>query len=72
VAAQGEDVWAVRLWGASDSLRERCGVSLFPVEWTEYEPVVTAARTHLSEQTFAAAWAEGRSMTLEQVLSGPG
>jgi DNA-binding NarL/FixJ family response regulator len=33
---------------------------------------MTSARTGLSEQTFAAAWAEGRSMTFEQVLAAPG
>ena len=72
VAAQGERTWAARLWGVAASLRERCGIPLTPVERADNEPAVAAARTHLGEQTFAAAWAEGRSMTLEQVLAAPG
>ena len=39
--------------------------------WNEldYELAVAAARPHLSEQrSYAAAWVEGRSMTIEQVL----
>ena len=72
VAAQGEDAWAVRLWGAAEFLRESCGIPLMPVERADYEPAVAAVRTHLGTKAFAAAWAEGRSMTLEQVLGAPG
>ena len=68
VAAQGEHAWAAHLWGVAESLRERCGVPLSPFERVDYEPAVASARTHLGEQAFATAWAEGRTMTLEQVL----
>ncbi len=44
-------------------------VSIPAVEPAEYERAVAAARTHLGEQAFATAWAEGRTMTLEQVLA---
>jgi tetratricopeptide (TPR) repeat protein len=71
VAAQGETILAASLWGAAESLRERCGVPLTPIERVDYEPAVAAARTHLGEQAFASAWAEGRTMTLEQVLAAP-
>jgi DNA-binding NarL/FixJ family response regulator len=33
---------------------------------------VAAARTQLGEQSFAAAWAEGRTMTPEQALAAQG
>jgi predicted ATPase/class 3 adenylate cyclase len=69
VARQEKCAWAARLWGAAESLRERCGIPLPPDEREYYEPAVAAARTHLGEQAFAAAWAEGRAMTLEQVLA---
>jgi predicted ATPase len=69
VATQGKCVWAARLWGTAESLRERCGIPLYPLYRVDYESVVDAARTHLGEQAFAAAWAEGRSMTLEQVFN---
>jgi len=71
VAAQGEHAWAAHLWGAAESLRERCGIPLNPAERVDYEPAVASARVHLGEQAFAAAWAEGRTMTLEQVLAAP-
>ena len=72
VSAQGEEAEAARLWGVAETLRESCGIPLTPVERADYEPAVAAARTHLGEQAFAAAWAEGRSMTLDQVLASPG
>ena len=71
VATQGKCTWAARLWGAAESLRERYGIPLPPDERVYYEPAVAAARTHLGEHAFAAAWAEGRTMTLEQVLAAP-
>jgi predicted ATPase/class 3 adenylate cyclase/DNA-binding CsgD family transcriptional regulator len=72
VAAQGEHAWAAHLWGAAESLRERCGVPLSPLERADYEPAVAAARTQLGAKAFDAAWTEGRSMTLDQVLGTPG
>lgn len=69
VTAQGEVVWAARLWGAAEALRDTTGSPLPPVFRADYERSVAAARTQLGEKTFAAAWAEGRSMTPEQVLA---
>jgi tetratricopeptide (TPR) repeat protein len=68
--AQGEPVRAVRLWGAADALREAMGTPIPHVYRADYEHSVAAARAQLGEKAFAAAWAEGRMMTLEQVLSG--
>jgi predicted ATPase/serine/threonine protein kinase/DNA-binding CsgD family transcriptional regulator len=72
VAAQGQSAWAARLWGAAESLREIMGVPLPPVDRPAYEGFVTAARSHLGEKSFAAAWAEGRTMTPEQALTAKG
>ena len=69
VAKQGKCAWAARLWGAAESLRERCGIPLYPLDRMDYEPAVVAARTMLGEQAFTTAWAEGRTMTFEQALS---
>jgi DNA-binding NarL/FixJ family response regulator len=38
---------------------------------TDYEPTISAARTSLGEKEFASAWAQGRSMTFDQVLTMP-
>ena len=34
----------------------------------QYDEDVAAARQALSEDAFAAAWAEGRAMTMEQAI----
>jgi DNA-binding NarL/FixJ family response regulator len=40
-----------------------------PIDRPGYEQAVATARTQLGEQAFAAAWQEGRTMTLEQALA---
>ncbi len=69
VATQGDVAWAAHLWGMADSLRERCGIPQTPVERADYEPAVAGARIQLGELAFAIAWAEGRTMSIEQVLA---
>src|SRR5712692_8376114 len=69
VAVQGELAWATRLWGTAEALREAIGAPLQPIERADYEQAVATARDHLGEETFASAWAEGRAMTGEQVLT---
>jgi predicted ATPase len=68
IAAQGELVWAARLWGAAEVLREVIGAPIPPVERAAYEQAAAAARSQLSEEAFAAAWQEGRTMQLEQII----
>jgi predicted ATPase/DNA-binding CsgD family transcriptional regulator len=69
VAAAGELAWATRLWGTAEALREAMGTPLPPVERAKYEQEVASARTHLGEQAFTAAWAEGRAMTWGEALA---
>ena len=70
--AQGASAWAVRLLGAAETLREAIGAPLPPVERASYEQAVMIARAQLGEKTFAAVYAEGRSMTPEQALASQG
>ncbi len=72
IAAQGEPVRAVLLWGAVESLREAMGMPIPPGERVRYDRAVTLVRAQLSEETFAAAWAEGRTMTPEQAFVAQG
>jgi predicted ATPase/class 3 adenylate cyclase/DNA-binding CsgD family transcriptional regulator len=72
VAAQRNPTWAARLWGAAESLRDALGSPIPPVERAFYERSFAATRTQLGEKIFAAAWAEGRTMTPEQVLVAQG
>jgi predicted ATPase/serine/threonine protein kinase/DNA-binding CsgD family transcriptional regulator len=69
VAAQSELAWAARLWGAAESLREVIGAPLPPADRLAYESSAAAVRSQLGEKPFAAAWAEGRTMTPEQALA---
>ncbi len=71
-ATRGDPARAARLWGLAETLREGMGAPISPVERASYEHAVTAARNHLGERTFAAAWAEGRTMTPEQALAAQG
>jgi predicted ATPase/class 3 adenylate cyclase/DNA-binding CsgD family transcriptional regulator len=69
VAAQGQLVWAARLWGAAEVHREVVGAPLPPVDHAAYEHNLSSARSQLGDKTFTAAWAEGRNMTPEQALA---
>lgn len=68
-AEQGELVWAVRLWGAAEALREAIDTPIAPVYLAGYQQAVAHARTRLGQEAFAREWTLGRAMTLEQVLS---
>jgi ATP/maltotriose-dependent transcriptional regulator MalT len=70
-AGQGAPRQAVRLWGAAEALREVIGAPMHPVHRPSYEQAMALAHRELGEQAFAAAWAEGRSLTPEQVLVTP-
>ncbi|MHB8595511.1 MAG: tetratricopeptide repeat protein [Ktedonobacteraceae bacterium] len=72
IAAQREPVRAILLWGAVESLREALGSPIPPIERASYERMVAVIRAQLSEQAFAAIWAEGRTMTPEQALVAEG
>ncbi|MBA2677454.1 MAG: hypothetical protein H0U76_03535 [Ktedonobacteraceae bacterium] len=68
VSAQGEPVWAARLWGSAEALREKIDERLSPVEQAFFESAIKSTRSHLGERAFMAAWAEGRMMTPDQTL----
>jgi DNA-binding NarL/FixJ family response regulator len=67
--AQGEPTRAIRIWGTAEALREAIGAPLPPIECAGYEQAVANAHSLLGEQVFAAAWAQGRTMTPEQALA---
>ena len=67
-AALGAPRHATRLWGAAEALREAIGAPIYPVYRASYERARAQARSMLGEQAFRTAWAEGRSMTPQQVL----
>ena len=68
IAARGGAAWAARLWGAAEALRENFSFPMPPVERSSYEQAVAAVRSKLGEEAFAAAWSQGRTTPLEQVI----
>jgi predicted ATPase/DNA-binding XRE family transcriptional regulator len=60
---------AARLWGSEHALRKIVDIPISGAERAEYESAVAAARTQLDAATFAAAWAEGQTMTLDDAVA---
>jgi non-specific serine/threonine protein kinase len=60
---------AARLYGATERVGEMTGIVMVPHERTWHDPAVAAARAGLSKEAFAAAWAAGRAMTLEEAVA---
>ena len=67
--AQGQPTRAARLWGTAEAVRDAIGTSLAPADRADYERTVAAACAGLDEAVWAAAWAEGRGMPLEEAIA---
>jgi len=69
-ASVGRAEQATRLFGAFEARRERIGfVGLWPIEQQRFERDIAPARARLSEAAFAAAWAAGRALPLDQAIT---
>jgi DNA-binding CsgD family transcriptional regulator len=66
ITAHAQAERAATLWGAAEILREEVAAPMSAYEQAAYERAVGAARAQLDETAFAAAWQEGRAMSLEQ------
>jgi hypothetical protein len=60
---------AARLLGAAEALRAVGGLVLEPKERSKYERSVARVQADLGAEAFAAAWAAGRALPLEQAIS---
>jgi predicted ATPase len=60
---------AALLYGAATSLRTAIGAPLPSVDRTAHDHTVTALREALGEDAFAAAWAAGQALSLEQAIA---
>jgi predicted ATPase/class 3 adenylate cyclase len=59
---------AARLLGSAEALHEQIGAPLSPHEQQHYDRLVAVVRSALEVETFAAAWAEGCDLPLEQAV----
>jgi tetratricopeptide (TPR) repeat protein len=60
---------ATRLFGAVAALRLAIGALSWPAGTTEYERNAAMVRDKLDASSFAAAWAEGQRMTLDEAIA---
>jgi hypothetical protein len=67
--ARGQPARAVRIAGAATVLREMIGAPASPADAARLDPALAQARQALGQLEYAAAWAEGRAMTLEQAAT---
>jgi predicted ATPase/DNA-binding SARP family transcriptional activator/Tfp pilus assembly protein PilF len=68
VAAQGQGARAVRLLGAAAAQFQAIGAAMWPADRIDYHRSEAGIRAVLGEEAFAAAWAAGRALTLEQAI----
>ena len=66
---EGDARRAARIFGAADALSEAYREALNPPDQAQYDASMSKTRAALTEEEFAAARAEGRSMTLEEAVA---
>jgi non-specific serine/threonine protein kinase len=65
---RGAPLRAARIWAATEALRARLGLHLRPVEQHRRTAWVDSACRAVAPDTFTAAWAEGRVLSLADAL----
>ena len=67
-AVSGNPQLAARLLGATEAILELNGHTIQPTDQEDYERSINEARSRLDEETFNAIWAEGRTLSLDEVI----
>ena len=67
-AARGDDVLAIRLWAAAAADREVSGFANMPADQRLVDARMAESRDRLQPEAVAAAWAEGRALTLDAAV----
>ena len=68
LVARGHAERAARLLGAAETLREEISAAMQPADGDMQARAAAGARAKLDASRFAAAWEEGRKLTLEQAF----
>jgi tetratricopeptide (TPR) repeat protein len=66
---RGDVARAARLWGAAEALRAQLKAPLSPMEQPSYQQIVAESRAALGEGDFAAAWAAGAGLSVEEAVA---
>jgi predicted ATPase/DNA-binding CsgD family transcriptional regulator len=64
----GQPRRAAQLLGAAEALRERSGALVAAVEKERYGRLVARVQRQLRDDTFAAAWRDGRALTMDRAI----
>ena len=67
-AVDGQPDRALRLGGAADTVRNSNGLVMTPAEHARHERLMQPAHLALGEAAAAAAWEEGRAMSLDEAI----
>jgi hypothetical protein len=60
---------AARLLAATAAMQEAADIDIGSSQHEDTERVSAAVRAYLSKDVFAAAWAEGQAMTMDQTIA---
>jgi DNA-binding NarL/FixJ family response regulator len=69
LAAKVRPEGAVRLFAAAEAVQRRVGLTPAPALRAKNERAIASARAKLGEEAFAAAWAAGGDLSLEQAVA---
>ncbi len=69
IGVTGQPEQAARLLGTWEAALERMGAAPQPADIPDHARNIATVRAQLAPQTFEAAWAEGRAMSLEQAVA---
>jgi predicted ATPase/DNA-binding SARP family transcriptional activator len=67
--AAGDSDRAASLFGAAEAMREAIGLPLRPIDRIDYDRSLAILHAESGAEQLAGAWAAGRAMTLEQLLT---
>jgi hypothetical protein len=68
-ASAGQAEAAAQLFGAVEGIRESLGIALPPRQRARHERRIAAIRDALEEEVFAAAWARGKAMSIDEAIA---
>jgi len=67
-ASGGQAEAAAQLLGAGEGMRETLGIALSPRQRARHKSRVDVIRGSLDQEVFAAAWARGKVMTIDEAV----
>jgi predicted ATPase/DNA-binding XRE family transcriptional regulator len=68
-SAQNQCTCAARLLGAADALRATIQSPVESIDRADYDRFLAATRAGLDREAFAARWAEGRALTMDEAIA---